>query len=106
GDVSTQRWPAAGIPVTAARRPGDPQAAGLGEVHVDQISRTYPGGSLPARLLSLTLERLNGRLVALARTVRRSTRRDGCSRTQPAGSHLPGLAWRTGGGRGGRRRRC
>jgi hypothetical protein len=34
-------------------------------VHVDYVARCDPGGSLPSRLLSLTIERLRGRMVQL-----------------------------------------
>lgn len=40
-------------------------AAGLVEVHADDVSRRYPGGSVPARLVSLTVERFRERLVLL-----------------------------------------
>jgi hypothetical protein len=43
----------------------DLHAAGLIEVHTDYVTRSYPGGSLPSRLLSLTIERLRERMVAL-----------------------------------------
>ena len=43
----------------------DLRAAGLIDVHADYIARCYPGGSLPARLLSLTVERLRERMILL-----------------------------------------
>jgi ubiquinone/menaquinone biosynthesis C-methylase UbiE len=52
-------------PGYGARLPSDLQGAGLVEVHVNQIQRSHPGGSLPSRLLSLTIERLRERLVLL-----------------------------------------
>ena len=45
--------------------PEDLRAAGLIDVHADYIARCYPGGSLPSRLLSLTVERLRERMVLL-----------------------------------------
>jgi SAM-dependent methyltransferase len=42
---------------------GDLRAAGLVDVHADDIARSYPGGSLPSRLLSLTIERLREQMV-------------------------------------------
>lgn len=47
------------------RLPSDLQAAGLIDLHADYITRAYPGGSLPSRLLSLTVERLREPMVAL-----------------------------------------
>jgi SAM-dependent methyltransferase len=47
------------------RLDNDLRGAGLIEVHSDYIARRYPGGSLPSRLLSLTLERLKDRMVVL-----------------------------------------
>jgi hypothetical protein len=44
---------------------GDLRAAGLVDVHADYIARCQPGGSLLSRLLSLTVERLRGRMVLL-----------------------------------------
>jgi SAM-dependent methyltransferase len=44
---------------------GDLCAAGLVDVRADYIGRCYPGGSLLARLLSLTIERLRERMVPL-----------------------------------------
>jgi SAM-dependent methyltransferase len=52
-------------PGYGARLRGDLCAAGLDEVHADYIARCNPGGSLPSRLLSLTLERLRARMVLL-----------------------------------------
>ena len=52
-------------PGYGARLGSDLEAAGLVEVHTDHIARRYPGGSLPCRLLSLTIERLRARLVLL-----------------------------------------
>ncbi len=34
-------------------------------MHADYIARCYPGGALPSRLLSLTVERLRARMVLL-----------------------------------------
>jgi SAM-dependent methyltransferase len=47
------------------RLSSDLEAAGLVDVHADSIARSYPGGSLPSRLVSLTIERLRERLVAV-----------------------------------------
>jgi hypothetical protein len=52
-------------PGYGARLRGDLSAAGLVDVHADYIGRCHPGGSLPSRLLSLTLERLRDRMVQL-----------------------------------------
>jgi hypothetical protein len=52
-------------PAYGARLCGDLWAAGLVEVHADYIARRTPGGSLPSRLLSLTLERLREDIVTL-----------------------------------------
>ena len=52
-------------PGYGARLCDDLRAAGLVDVHADNIARCYPGGSLPSRLLSLTLERLRERMVTL-----------------------------------------
>ena len=52
-------------PGYGARLRGDLYAAGLVDVHADYIGRCYPGGSLPARLLSLTVERLRAQMVLL-----------------------------------------
>lgn len=52
-------------PGYGARLYGDLCAAGLVDVHADYIARCYPGGSLPSRLLSLTVERLRDRMVLL-----------------------------------------
>ena len=52
-------------PGYGARLGDDVRAAGLVDVHADYNARSYPGGSLPARLLSLTLERLRERIVLL-----------------------------------------
>jgi hypothetical protein len=43
----------------------DLRAAELVDVHADYVTRCSPGGSLPARLLSLTLERLREQMVLL-----------------------------------------
>lgn len=50
-------------PGYGARLCADLRAAGLEEVHAEYNTRCYPGGSLPSRLLSLTVERLRERLV-------------------------------------------
>jgi SAM-dependent methyltransferase len=52
-------------PRYGARLPGDLRAAGLVEVHADQVRRSGPGGSLGARLLSLSLERMRERMLDL-----------------------------------------
>lgn len=52
-------------PVYGARLRGDLHAAGLVDVHADYITRSSRGGSLPSRLLSLTVERLRQRMVPL-----------------------------------------
>jgi hypothetical protein len=52
-------------PGYGARLRDDLSAAGLIEVHADYIARSSPGGSLPSRLLSLTVERLRERMVQL-----------------------------------------
>lgn len=52
-------------PGYGARLGADLHAVGLVDVHVDYIGRSHPGGSLPARLLSLTVERLRDRMVLL-----------------------------------------
>jgi len=52
-------------PGYGARLLDDLHAAGLVDVHADYITRRYPGGSLPARLISMTVERLRERMVAL-----------------------------------------
>jgi SAM-dependent methyltransferase len=52
-------------PGYGARLCGDLRAAGLVDVHADYIARCYPGGALPSRLLSLTVERLRARMVLL-----------------------------------------
>jgi SAM-dependent methyltransferase len=52
-------------PGYGARLSGDLRAAGLVDVHAERIARCYPGGSLPARLLSLTFERLREQMVLL-----------------------------------------
>jgi SAM-dependent methyltransferase len=52
-------------PGYGARLCGDLRAAGLIDVHADYIARSYPGGSLPSRLLSLTFERLRDEMVVL-----------------------------------------
>ena len=50
-------------PGYGARLYSDLRAAGLVDVHSDYNARRYPGGSLPSRLLSLTVERLRERMV-------------------------------------------
>jgi SAM-dependent methyltransferase len=50
-------------PGYGARLCDDLHAAGLVDVHSDCIIRCSPGGSLPSRLVSLTLERLRERMV-------------------------------------------
>jgi SAM-dependent methyltransferase len=52
-------------PGYGARHCADLRGAGLTDVHADHISRSYPGGSLPARLLSLTLERMREGMIRL-----------------------------------------
>ena len=52
-------------PGYGARLRGDLYAAGLVDVHADYIERCYAGGSLPARLLSLTVERLRAQMLLL-----------------------------------------
>jgi SAM-dependent methyltransferase len=52
-------------PGYGARLSDDLRAAGLVEVQADYIVRSCPGGSLPSRLLSQTVERLRERLVRL-----------------------------------------
>ena len=52
-------------PGYGARLRGDLRAAGLVDVPADYITRSSPGGSLPSRLLSLTVERLRERMVPL-----------------------------------------
>jgi SAM-dependent methyltransferase len=52
-------------PSYGARLCGDLRAANLVDVHADYIGRFYPGGSLPSRLLSLTIERLREQMVLL-----------------------------------------
>jgi SAM-dependent methyltransferase len=52
-------------PGYGARLCDDLSAAGLVEVHADYIARSCPGGSLPSRLLSLTVERLRERMIHL-----------------------------------------
>jgi len=52
-------------PGYGVRLSGDLHAAGLVDVHADYIARSHPGGSLPSRLLSLTIERLRDRMVLL-----------------------------------------
>jgi hypothetical protein len=52
-------------PGYGARLRDDLLAAGPVDVHADYIARSYPAGSLPARLLSLTLERLRDQLALL-----------------------------------------
>jgi hypothetical protein len=52
-------------PGYGARLCSDLRAAGLVDVHAEQIARSYPGGSLPSRLLSLTVERLREQMILL-----------------------------------------
>lgn len=52
-------------PGYGARLGDDLRAIGLSEIHIDRITRCHPGGSLLARLLSLTLERLREPTVRL-----------------------------------------
>lgn len=52
-------------PAYGARLCSDLRAAGLLDVHADYTSSSGPGGSLAARLLSLTLERARPGMLAL-----------------------------------------
>lgn len=52
-------------PSYGARQCDDLRAAGLIDVHADHIARSYPGGSLPARLLTLTVERMREDMIRL-----------------------------------------
>ena len=52
-------------PGYGARLRDDLYGAGLADVHADYITRCYPGGALPSRLLSLTVERMRERMVVL-----------------------------------------
>jgi SAM-dependent methyltransferase len=52
-------------PRYGARLCGDMRAAGLTGIHADYVASCEPGGSLQARLLSLTFERLRKQMVAL-----------------------------------------
>jgi SAM-dependent methyltransferase len=52
-------------PRYGARLCGDLRAAGLVDVQADYVASCDPGGSIVARLLSLTFERLRERIVAL-----------------------------------------
>jgi SAM-dependent methyltransferase len=52
-------------PRYGARLCGDLRAAGLVEVHADYMGSCDPGGSVNARLLSLTFERLRQRMLSL-----------------------------------------
>jgi hypothetical protein len=52
-------------PGYGARLGGDLRAAGLVDVHANYTGRCQPGGSLPSRLLSLTIERLRDPMVLL-----------------------------------------
>ncbi len=76
-------------PGYGSRLSGDLQAAGLIDVHADYITRSCPGGSLIARLLSLTLERLREGMALLgARTgeideARRLLEEPACTVTSP-----------------------
>jgi SAM-dependent methyltransferase len=51
-------------PRYGARLCGEMRAIGLADVHGEYVAGCEPGGSVPARLLSLTLERLRDRLIA------------------------------------------
>ncbi len=48
-------------PAYGGRLCGDLRAAGLIDVHADYVAASKPGGSLAARLLSLSIERLRER---------------------------------------------
>jgi len=50
-------------PAYGSRLCGEMRAAGLVEVHADYAAASEPGGSLGARLLSLSIERLRERLI-------------------------------------------
>jgi SAM-dependent methyltransferase len=52
-------------PGYGGRLQADLRAAGLTDVNADYITRCYPGGSIPSRLLSLTVERLRERMIRL-----------------------------------------
>ena len=52
-------------PAYGARLSTDLRAAGLVDVRTDYMASSEPGGSIPARLISLTLERLRERMCAL-----------------------------------------
>ena len=52
-------------PAYGARLCGDLRAIGLIDVRADYVARSNRGGSINARTLSLTLERLRERMVAL-----------------------------------------
>ena len=52
-------------PYYGARLGSDLRTAGLRDIHTERITRCHPGGSLPSRLLSLTLERLRHPMVLL-----------------------------------------
>jgi hypothetical protein len=52
-------------PGYGARLCSDLRAAGLVDVHAEHIARSYPCGSLPSRLLSLTVERLREQMITL-----------------------------------------
>jgi hypothetical protein len=52
-------------PAYGARLAGDMRAAGLVEIHADYVAAREAGGSPAARLLSLSLERVRARLIAL-----------------------------------------
>jgi SAM-dependent methyltransferase len=52
-------------PGYGARLFDDLRAAGLVDAHADYIARRHPGGSLIARLLSMTVERLRDRMILL-----------------------------------------
>lgn len=51
-------------PRYGARLAGEMSAIGLTDVHAEYVGGTEPGGSVRARLLSLTLERVRHRLLA------------------------------------------
>lgn len=52
-------------PDYGARLGSDLRAAGLTDIHTEYVTRCHPGGSLASRLLSLTIERLRERIIAL-----------------------------------------
>lgn len=52
-------------PGYGARLLGDVRSAGLVDVHADYVTRCHPGGSLAARLVSMTVERLRDGMIRL-----------------------------------------